>query len=258
MTITKTSICNNALIALGELVVSDIDTDTSKRATTLTAIYEQKLKYLLRKHEWKFAAKRVTLEVAEYYIDVDAISANFVLNEEISGAVGSGTIIYIIQEGTTARYYLKDVTTGFVDDEALSGDASGAATANGVEVAATPVYEYSYMFPVPSDFVALREVYPTYLDYKLEGNFILCGESSTLQIKYTRYISDPDEYDPMFSEALSALLARESAIVITDSLRKQNKMDELFEDKVSDAMFHGSIEDPPEQIEADDWLTQRY
>lgn len=261
MTITKTNIVNQALITLGELVVTDVDTDTSKRATTMKEIFDVKLKYLLRKYYWKFATKRVQLDVTEYYLDFDALVAAPVVDEVVSGAVGIGTVTHFIYTSATAgRLFLKDVTTGFVDDENITGDESFDATANGVETAATPLNEFNYMFALPSDYVHFRGIYPSYIPYRIEGNFILCDESDTLDIKYTYLVTDYDQCDAHFIECFAALLGREAAIPLTDSLRKQTKMDEMFEDKIADARFSGSIEDDIEELTPDsreDWIQGR-
>jgi len=188
MAITETNIANQALLALGELVITNIDTDTTKRATTMKELFEIKRNYLLRKYQWKFATAR----------------------EEL------------IYDG---------------DD---------------------PVYEWDYQFQLPNDYIQLIEIYPSYTKYKIESNYILVNSDDPLYIKYVREVTDPDEMDATFIEAFAALLAREAAIVLTDSLRKQSKMDELFEDKIADARFSGSIEDDLEEIESDDWLNQRF
>ena len=257
MTITTTNIANQTLIALGELVITDLDTDTTKRGTTLAALYEIKKKYLLRNFPWKFAIKRATLAEVEYKLLFDTETVDFVIGEVLSGAVGEGTVEYIVRDGTAGIYYLSDVTTGFVDDEAITGDIAGVAVANGVEVSMTPINDYDNVFALPSDYVHLLEVNPTYVDYKVESNFILCSVADELDIKYIYNVTDPDEFDPMFTEAFAALLARESAIQITDSMSKRKAMDEAFLDKLADARFSGSIEDPGDKLEADEWLNSR-
>ena len=188
MAITETNIANQALLALGELVITDIDSDTTKRATTMKELFDIKRNYLLRKYDWKFAITR----------------------EEL---------IY-------------------------DGDE--------------PVYEWSYRFKLPADYIKLIEIYPSYTKYNIESNYILVNSDEPLYIRYTREVTDPDEMDAAFIEAFAALLAREAAISLCDSIRKQTKMDELFEDKLADARFSGSIEDDLEEIEADDWINQRY
>ena len=262
MTITKTNIVNQALIALGELVISDVDSDTSKRATTMKELYDIKLNYLLRKFNWKFAIKRIQLDVLEYYLDFDGMSAAPVVGEVVSGATGEGTVAaFIYTSATAGRLYLQDVTIGFVDNEALSGDGSFSANANGVETAATPLNDFSYKFALPSDYIRLIELNPNYISYRIEQNLILCDESSTLDIRYVYDVFDPNTMDAAFIEAFAALLAKESAVQITDSLRKYDVMNSLYEDKISEARFLGSIEDDLDSIQPDDresWLVERY
>ena len=258
MTITKTNICNQTMIMLGGLLVTDVDTDTTKRATTLKELYDIKRKYLLRKYWWKFATKRAQLVPIEYTLAFDTQTGAFVVGEIVTGAAGIGTIQHILKTSATAGIlYLITVTTGFVDDEALSGDGSGAAAANGVETDPAPINEFDYIYALPSDYIQLRELYPDYLKYRIEANFILSGESSTLDIKYTYDVDDPNQFDAMFTEAFAALMAKESAIKLTDSKRTHKAMTEEFDDKVSDAKFSGSIEDDLEAVSADEWLTAR-
>lgn len=120
----------------------------------------------------------------------------------------------------------------------------------------TPSHQYAHQFTLPSDCLHFRSTYPDTIAYRLEGNKILCDEDE-LDIEYTRRITDPNEMDVTFREAFSALLARELAIPICDSLRKYNKMDEAFEDKIADARFSDSIQDDLEAIQANDWLNER-
>ncbi len=258
MTITKTNIANQTMIMLGGLLITDVDTDSNKRATTLKELYDVKRRYLLRKYWWKFATKRIQLVPIEYTLSFDAQTVAFTVGLVVSGATGEGTIAHILKTSDTAGIlYLTDVTTGFVDDETITDSGSGSADANGVEAAASVLNEFDYIYALPSDYIQLRELYPDYLDYRLEANFILSGESSTLDIKYTYDVTDPNEFDAMFVEAFAALMAKEAAIRLTDSKRTYKAMIEEFDDKVSEAKFSGSIEDDLEEIQADDWLSQR-
>lgn len=257
MAVTETNIASQACIMLGELVIDDLDTDTTKRATTLKAIFEIKRNYLLRKFHWKFAIKRATLTVIDNKLNFDAETVDFVIGEVVTGATGEGTIEYILRDGAAGTLWLSNVTTGFIDDETITGDIAGSADADGVEYSPTPVNEYDYIYALPSDYIQLIELYPNYLSYRIESNFILSGESTTLDIRYTYKVTNPEEMDALFIETLAALLARESAVAICDSIRQRDKMDEAFEDKLTDARFAGSIEDDLEEIKADNWLTQR-
>lgn len=122
--------------------------------------------------------------------------------------------------------------------------------------ATAPDYQYSAAFSLPADCIRFMEIYPDTISYRIEKNKILCDET-ILYIRYTQRITDVNEMDVSFREALSALLARESCLAITDSMRKYKAMDEAFEDRVMTAKFQGSIEDDLEEIQANDWLQQR-
>ena len=119
-----------------------------------------------------------------------------------------------------------------------------------------PSHQYAHQFTLPADCLHFRGIYPDTVIYRLEGTKILCDEDE-LDIEYTYRVTDPNEMDITFREAFSALLARELAISLCDSMRKRDKMDETFEDKIADARFSDSICDDLEAIQANDWLNER-
>ena len=121
----------------------------------------------------------------------------------------------------------------------------------------TPEYEYDALFALPDDCLQLRELYPNTILYAIEAGYILCNES-TLSIKYTYKVETVTLMDASFQETLAALLARELAVPLSDSVNLSRQMDEMFEIKLSDARFAGSIEKDVESIEAEEWLNSRY
>ena len=121
---------------------------------------------------------------------------------------------------------------------------------------ATPDYEWSKQFTLPSDLIRLIEIYPHTVKYRIEANKILCNES-VLYIKYIYRVTDPNEMDDTFRETLSAMLAKEMAIALTDSQRKKESAEGLYEVKLGDARYAGSIEDDLDTLESDDWLNSR-
>ena len=403
MTITKTNIVNQAMIALGGLLITDVDTDTTKRATTMKELYDIKRKYLLRKYQWKFATKRIQLTVIDNKLNFDAETVDFVVGEVVmsppetevelavnggfdadttgwtlangatlasvaggksgnclqitcdgsdnpyafqditvvagnsykfqayvkagteasykvwiydvtnsayiwqsalleetagdwsteietefiapsgcttvqilllqiaTAAAGTtflydsitffetvqGTVEYIMREGTSGTLWLSSIDGVFVNNNTLTGNLAGSATVNGILQSVTPINDFDYIYALPSDYIQLIELNPDYLNYKLEANMILSGESSTLDIKYTYDADNPNEFDAMFTETFAALLAKEAAVILTDSSKKEKKLTEEFEIKVVDAKFSGSIEDDLEAVSADEWLTER-
>jgi len=178
-----------------------------------------------------------------------------ICNEALT-AIGANTILSLSDNIKTARlcslkyankrdYLLRRYIWNFATKRAvLSSDVD------------TPDFEFSKQFTLPSDCVQFRELYPNNIAYSIEGRKILC-EESVLYMKYTAQVTDTNEMDTTFREALSALLARELAIPLADSVNLYSQMDELYEVKLAEAKFAGSIEQDTEAIEATDWENSR-
>ncbi len=72
-------------------------------------------------------------EIGIYALGYDTGTVIFAIGEVVSGATGVGTVVERVGDATSGTLYLNTLTAGFVDNEALTGDGSGAAAANGVE-----------------------------------------------------------------------------------------------------------------------------
>jgi len=180
-----------------------------------------------------------------------------ICNEALT-SLGENMIIALTDETKAARlcnlkyankrnYLLRKYTWNFATKRA-------ALTA---ETGSTPEFEFDYEFTLPTDYIQLIEFYPNTISYAIENGMILCNEE-TLDIKYTYEVTDVARMDDSFAETLAALLARELAVPLSDSVNLSRQMDELFEVKISEARFAGSIESDLESIEAADWVKSRY
>ena len=129
-----------------------------------------------------------------------------------------------------------------------------------IELAAntlTPAYEYNTQFTLPSDF--LRLIGTNMLDtakFTVEGNQLLCNVSA-LKIKYIYAVTDPNVFDWLFNEALSARIAAELSIPMTDNRSLTVDLFNLFSTKLSDARTADATEGTPDDITADTWLNSR-
>ncbi|MBO6784456.1 MAG: hypothetical protein JJ899_14470 [Alphaproteobacteria bacterium] len=94
--------------------------------------------------------------------------------------------------------------------------------------------------------------------WTVEGRQILSNLSSPIRIVYLRRISDPDDTDPLFREALSARLARELAEPLGKSTSLQQAMGELYEAMLREARSAVGQEGTPDLISADGWLESRF
>lgn len=102
--------------------------------------------------------------------------------------------------------------------------------------ATAPVFEFAYSYALPGDYLRVREYYggsPSsgdgtdlallearrLLKWKVEGKKILTNDGEVF-IRYTARITNPDIWDPIFYQCVSAWLASKLANAITKDHKK--------------------------------------
>jgi len=113
-----------------------------------------------------------------------------------------------------------------------------------VELAAdtdAPAWGFSYAYTLPADCLRLLRILDYDSNYKVEGRKIL-SNTSTMKILYIGRITDPNEYDELLRETLSAALGADIAFAVTSNNQTAKNMYNLFRDKLTDARFVDSTE----------------
>ena len=113
-----------------------------------------------------------------------------------------------------------------------------------VELAAdttAPAWGFSFAYTLPADCLRLLRILDYDSNYKVEGRKILSNTSS-MKILYIGRITDPNEYDELLRETLSASLAADIAFAVTSNNTTATNMYNLFQDKLKDARFVDSTE----------------
>lgn len=80
----------------------------------------------------------------------------------------------------------------------------------------SPAFEYDNQFVLPTDFMARRSVFGdsnipmsnTRVTYALEGNLLLTNDSS-VNLRYTKQVTDATLFDPLFVKVLALNLAND-------------------------------------------------
>ena len=129
----------------------------------------------------------------------------------------------------------------------------------------TPAWGYKFQFDLPGDCLRLLRILDYDLDHKVEGRKILSNASS-MKILYVSRITDPNEYDELLRETLSAALGADIAYGVTSSNPVTQNMYQLFQDKLRDARFvdatEGQNNSPDlgmtDAIEASTFINSRY
>jgi len=113
-----------------------------------------------------------------------------------------------------------------------------------VELAAdttAPAWGFSYAYTLPADCLRLLRILDYDSNYKVEGRKILSNTSS-MKILYVSRVTDPNEYDELLRETLSAALSADIAFAVTSNNTTSTNMYNLFQDKLKDARFVDSTE----------------
>ena len=105
----------------------------------------------------------------------------------------------------------------------------------------TPSWGFSYQFTLPADCLRVVTILNYDYDYKVEGRKILANHG-TLKIQYISRVEDPNQYDELLRETISAALSADIAYAITSSNPVANNMYKLFQDKLREARFVDATE----------------
>lgn len=106
---------------------------------------------------------------------------------------------------------------------------------------ATPAWGFAKQYTLPADCLRLLTILDYDADYKVEGRKILT-DLSAVKILYVARITDPNEYDELLRETLSAALAADIAYAVTSSNPTAANMYQLFQSKLKEARFVDATE----------------
>jgi hypothetical protein len=105
----------------------------------------------------------------------------------------------------------------------------------------TPNWGFSYQFTLPADSLRIIQILNYDYDYKVEGRKILANHG-TVKIQYVARIDDPNQYDELLRETISAALAADIAYAVTSSNPVTKNMYQLFQEKLKEARFVDATE----------------
>ena len=104
-----------------------------------------------------------------------------------------------------------------------------------------PAWGFTYAYTLPADCLRLLKILDYDSNYKVEGRKILSNTSS-MKILYVARVTDPNEYDELLRETLSASLGADIAFGVTSNNQTASNMYNLFKEKLKDARFVDSTE----------------
>jgi hypothetical protein len=98
---------------------------------------------------------------------------------------------------------------------------------------------------------------PTTGDYSIEGGMVLSNLPAPLSIRYIQQITDPTQFDPAFSDAFAARLAKRACFRITQSLAKEKDALADYGLAIKAAILANALETTPTFPADDTWVAAR-
>jgi len=105
----------------------------------------------------------------------------------------------------------------------------------------TPAWGFAYAYTLPANCLRLLRVLDYDSNHKVEGRKIL-SNASTMKILYISRVTDPNEYDELLRETLSAALGADIAYAVTSNNTTSQNMILSYQEKLRDARFVDSTE----------------
>jgi len=158
--------------------------------------------------------------------------------------IGASNIISLTEDSKAARICNQRFT--FIRDSVFRSHPWNCLTTR-ISIApdtATPAFEFSKQFSLPTDPFCLRvlQLSDTDILYKIEGRKLLCNESS-IEMIYIGRVEDGNQYDLLLIEALAAALAADLAYPLVGSSSLGANMYQLYQNKLTEARFVDATED---------------
>lgn len=121
-----------------------------------------------------------------------------------------------------------------------------------------PAWGFTYKFPLPADSLRLLEVRDlSTAEYQVESGHIMANDDA-LYIRYTRKVTDPNEFDSLFVDTVATRLAFEICEALTQSNSKKADLWNEYDDSITRAKRADGQENPPVMFEEDEWINVRY
>ena len=261
LTDAELTIGNQSLSMIGQKIIDSTDTSTADTGTggspyeKLELIFDQTRDALMRSFEWNFARERLAL-VEDWVTATDFTADQYTWVSSVlykcntAHTSGSWDTDYVM-DGTD---YVMD-GTDYVRDDCI--------TFYWDIVTDRPETYWTYRYDLPTDFSRFRNKWLRHNEsrYSLEGNKILTNETE-LDINYVKKVTDPSEFDDLYTEVLIYDLAIKLTFSIIGgsyqaiALRKGLK--EERQGVINKAKSVNSIESDQGRRKSSEWVNARF
>ncbi len=158
--------------------------------------------------------------------------------------VGRGLAITALDENTQAARVCR-LRYPFARDACLRAyDWNFAAARASLPALATaPAFGFANAYELPPDCLFVRTVGEADdCTWLVESGALLTDDGAPLKITYTRAVTDPVLFDPLFAETLAVRIASEIAVSLTESTAKAQALWQVYQQKLAEARRRDALE----------------
>lgn len=171
--------------------------------------------------------------------------------------VGADTITSLTDDSAEAR--AANAQYEKLRDEVLRAHPWNFAAARSrlARLADAPAFGFAYQYQLPADCLRILGMNDGRARFEIEGRRLLTDEE-TADVSYLRRVTDPNEFDAMFAEALAYRMAADLAYPLANSTTLASAMMQLFQNALALARAIDGQEGGAQRIlEASAWLDAR-
>ena len=121
-----------------------------------------------------------------------------------------------------------------------------------------PAFGFANAYQLPPDCLFVREVgQGDGCAWGVESGTLLTNEGAPLNLTYTRGVTNPAAFDPLFAETLAARIAAEIAVSLTESLGKAQALWQVYQQKLAEARRRDAQEGNNNEGSESGWVASR-
>jgi len=267
---TDVQLCSAAMVRLGKEPITALS-DNNKRAKLCNANYARLKDEFLQMFSWNPGTKYTDLTESTFdFVDGDVTVGTDSINEVAHGRLTGDRVFMDTTEtlpaGLTANqsYYVIRVDAdnfkvAVDNDNAQAGiavDITAAASGGTHTVHNQPLYGYTYVFNLPSDYVQIESTSSlNMLIIESLGSQIHTDENP-FRMQYT-YQAAESTFSPLMQKAFILFLAKEFSYSLIQSNDLKDKVSADYDDAIREAKLRDSQEGTPRPYTASTWTDAR-
>lgn len=178
----------------------------------------------------------------------------FPISDSVQLPLEEGILYYVINIDATTFKVASTLALALLGTE-ITWNAPSLVTSFSYMV--PPPFGYSSKFVLPTDYLRVFRLEFSDMEYKIEGGYLLCNESSVRMV-YISKVTDVTKFEPMFDHLLGVMLAHELSYSLVQSASLKLALAQEVQILLRDVRSADAQEGTPDDFEFNTWVEARY